>query len=104
MTLPNDHPHREPGQRGLGTGLLIGLAFHAFGLLLALGSLSVMSQIGLFALLWPFIAIVVISVIVMATAGAHHERRRIAGGVLIISAAVWLIIIGPCVGLVYSIP
>ncbi|OJU40639.1 MAG: hypothetical protein BGN97_01285 [Microbacterium sp. 69-10] len=104
MTLPSDHPRREPGQRGIGTGLLIGLGFHALGLVLAVASLGMMMQFGVFSILWPFIAIAVISVIVMATAGSHAQRRRIAGGVLIISAAVWLIIIGPCIGLVYSIP
>jgi len=50
---------------------------------------------GIFIMLLPFIVLLVGPALLMIS----WKWRRFATGMLIISAAVWLIIIGPCLGL-----
>nr|BFF10112.1 hypothetical protein GCM10025699_14150 [Microbacterium flavescens] len=49
----------------------------------------------IWGLLWPFILVPVLAGLLMFS----QRWRRFATGVLIVSAATWLIVIGPCLGL-----
>jgi hypothetical protein len=48
---------------------------------------------GILVLLWPFLLIAVAAIVMMF----FRATRPYATGVLIIAAAMWLVIIGPCI-------
>ncbi|BDZ40493.1 hypothetical protein [Microbacterium suwonense] len=65
-----------------------------FGIVLMFSSLGALGGVGgMFGLLWPFLLIAVASIAMMFFA----KTRSYATGILIIAAAMWLVIIGPCI-------
>jgi len=74
-------------------GAGVGIAFVAYfvGLVLFMGTVSAIP----YALLklWPFILIAVLAALLLFS----RRWRRFATGMLIVSAALWIIVIGPCV-------
>ncbi|MDT0158278.1 hypothetical protein Q9R19_11630 [Microbacterium sp. ARD32] len=106
---PGSHPapgwQQHPGfpaRKGLsfgarlGLGVAIGVVAHVVCLVLLF---AIAAQFGLFAGLTPFILLAVASVVGMF----FRVTRPWATGVLIIAAAAWLIVLGPCIALIYSI-
>ena len=71
----------------------VGIAFVAYfvGVVLVMGTASAIPYPLL--KLWPFILIVVLSALLLFS----KKWRRFATGMLIVSAALWIIVIGPCV-------
>ena len=97
MSSTPEIPEKRPP---LWAGILTGLGLQILGLVAMLLLLTVSFSIqtgmgGIFILLAPFIVLLVGPALLMIS----WRWRRFATGVLIISAAVWLIIIGPCLGL-----
>jgi hypothetical protein len=92
-------PKRPP----LWAGLLVGFALQLVGLFVTLALLTVTFSMsgsgGIFLLLLPFIVLLVGPALLMIS----WRWRRFAAGMLIISAAVWLIVIGPCLGLALGV-
>ncbi|MFE6997224.1 hypothetical protein ACFVAE_14765 [Microbacterium sp. NPDC057659] len=85
---------RKPGP-GMGAGFGIGCAAYVLGIPIMLASLSATAAAGALGVLWPFIVILVISALLMIS----ERTRRVGAGMLIASAAAWIIVIGPCIGL-----
>lgn len=85
-------------------GIAIGIGAHVIGAFLMLTTLSSIGSVqgpnsvvlSMLILLWPFIAIAVIAGLMMI----NPRSRGCATGILIVSAALWLIVIGPCIGLI----
>jgi hypothetical protein len=80
--------------------VLTGLGAQVVGVVAMIMLLSVMFSVaygswGVFVLLLPFIVLLIGPALLMLS----WHWRRFATGMLIVSAAVWLIIIGPCLGL-----
>ena len=97
MSSTPDQPEKRPP---LWAGILTGLLLQLLGVVVMVGLLTVsmsnQTQMGgILILLSPFIVLLVGPALLMIS----WRWRRFATGVLIISAAVWLIIIGPCLGL-----
>jgi hypothetical protein len=92
---PPTGPKRPP----LWAGLLSGVGLQIAGLVVMLMLLSVTFSLSgngaVFIMLLPFIVLLVGPALLMIS----WRWRRFATGVLIISAATWLVIIGPCLGL-----
>jgi hypothetical protein len=84
-------------------GLLSGVGLQIAGLVVMLMLLSVAYAVpgngAVVIMLLPFIVLLVGPALLMIS----WKWRRFATGVLIISAAVWLIIIGPCLGLAMGV-
>lgn len=99
--FPQD-PYAAP-RKGMsfGAGLGIGLAI-GFGANLVAGILMVISlglpmmQVGPIGILWPFLLAALVPLVMMFFA----KTRSFATGMLIMCAAVWLIVIGPCILLI----
>lgn len=79
----------------MGAGFGIGCAAYVLGIPIMLASLTATAAAGFFGILWPFILIVVVSALLMFS----ERTRRVGAGMLIASAAAWIIVIGPCIGL-----
>lgn len=77
---------------GVGAGAGIGCGAHVLALFVAMGLLSVGGVTGFFV---PFVLIAVAAIVMMF----FPKTRRFATGVLIIVAAVWIIVLGPCLGM-----
>lgn len=77
---------------GVGAGAGIGCGAHVLALFVAMGLLSVGGVTGF---LVPFVLIAVAAIVMMF----FPKTRRFATGVLIIVAAVWIIVLGPCLGM-----
>ena len=91
-------PRGDPPQRSFGGGLAagVGIGCGAFvaGALVILATLGmVASTVGFF---WPFILIAIIAIVMMF----FRRTRPIATGMLIVTAAMWIIVIGPCLALI----
>ena|SRR5690606_2286581 len=79
---------------GLGIGLAIGVVAHILGIVAMFASLNILNgNGGVLTLLWPFLLIAVAAIVMMF----FRPTRSYATGILIISAAMWLVIIGPCI-------
>ena len=76
----------------MGAGAGIGCGAHVLALFVAMGLLSVGGVTGF---LVPFVLIAVAAIVMMF----FTKTRRFATGVLIIVAAVWIIVLGPCLGM-----
>lgn len=76
----------------MGAGAGIGCGAHVLALFVAMGLLSVGGVTGF---LVPFVLIAVAAIVMMF----FPKTRRFATGVLIIVAAVWIIVLGPCLGM-----
>ena len=83
----------QPLGVGAGAGIGCGLHFVAFFFGLLLLSAGGGSGIGFFI---PFMVIAVGAIVMMF----FPQTRKLATGMLIIVAAAWLIVLGPCLGLV----
>lgn len=96
---PDDAPPPAPAaptkSPGMGAGFGLGCAAYVLGVPIMLASASAMAAAGAFGVLWPFILIAVVSALLMIS----ERTRRVGTGMLIASAAAWIIVIGPCVGL-----
>ncbi|GAA5203470.1 hypothetical protein [Microbacterium jejuense] len=94
-------PPASPKRPPVWAGLLAGVGLQIAGLIVMVMLLTVSFSIstpgywGIVILLLPFIVLLIGPALLMIS----WRWRRFATGVLIISAAVWLIIIGPCLGL-----
>ena len=77
-------------------GAGVGIAFVAYfvGLILVMGTISAIP----YPLLkvWPFILITVLAALLLFS----KRWRRFATGMLIVSAALWVVVIGPCYPLI----
>lgn len=82
---------------GIGTGTGINVLAHGLGFFLMILTVNDITDgdPGLLAYLWPYLTIGVVGIVMMFFA----KTRSIGTGILIVSAALWLIIIGPCVAL-----
>jgi hypothetical protein len=80
---------------GVWAGVGTGCGLHVIGIILMFTLLSVVGSI--WGWLAPFIAIPVIAGALMFS----RTWRRFATGILIVSAAAWIVVIGPCIGLAY---
>lgn len=81
---------------GLGIGIAIGAVAHLIGIFAMFASLdAVNSDAGLLMLLWPFVLIMLAAAVMMF----FRVTRSYATGILIVAAALWLVIIGPCIAL-----
>ncbi|MFC7788789.1 hypothetical protein ACU045_07370 [Microbacterium sp. MAHUQ-60] len=79
---------------GLGIGIAIGIVAHVLGIVAMFAVLSTMNgDAGIIGLVWPFLLIAIAAVVMMF----FRATRPYATGVLIIAAAMWLVIIGPCI-------
>jgi hypothetical protein len=79
---------------GLGIGIAIGVVAHILGIIAMFASANVLNGSGgILALLWPFLLIAVAAIVMMF----FRPTRSYATGILIIAAAMWLVIIGPCI-------
>lgn len=84
----------------LGIGLGIGVVAHVLGVGLMFASLEPLNGFGgVFGLLWPFVLIALAAGVMMF----FRATRPFATGILIIAAAMWLVVIGPCVLLITSL-
>jgi len=83
----------EPGRPGVGIGIATGCGLQVLGAVLFLATIGVIGSI--WGLVWPFVLITVLAGALMFS----RRWRRFATGVLIVSAASWLIVIGPCIGM-----
>lgn len=82
-----------------GIGLQIVDVVLMFMLLAVASSITVEGDWGIVIMLLPFIVVLVGSALLMIS----WYWRRFALGVLIVSAAVWIILIGPCLGLLMGV-
>ncbi|MGB3374876.1 MAG: hypothetical protein WBA87_07035, partial [Microbacterium sp.] len=81
---------------GLGIGIAIGVVAHVLGVVAMFASLSVVNgDGGVLVLLWPFLLIAIAAIVMMF----FRPTRSFATGILIIAAAMWLVIIGPCIAI-----
>ena len=87
---PDAPPERGPG---VGAGIGIGFVLQLAGVVLFLLTLFVIPYPVL--MLWPFILITV----GFAALLFSKKWRRFATGVLIVAAAMWIVVIGPCYGI-----
>jgi hypothetical protein len=79
---------------GLGIGLAIGVVAHVLGVLAMFAVLGTMNgDAGIIGLVWPFLLIAVAAIVMMF----FRTTRSYATGIPIIAAAMWLVIIGPCI-------
>ena len=83
-------PEKRPG---VGAGIGIGFVLQIAGVVLFLLTLFVIPYPVL--MLWPFILITV----GFAALLFSRKWRRFATGVLIVAAAMWIVVIGPCYGI-----
>ena len=84
-------PEKEPGPPpGVGAGIATGFGLQFLGLIL-FQSTALAIPYPLLKL-WPFILITVLAVLLLFS----KKWRRFAAGVLIVSAAIWIVVIGPC--------
>ena len=88
---PSAPPVRGPG---VGAGIGIGFVLQLAGVVLFLLTLFVIPYPVL--MLWPFILITV----GFAALLFSKKWRSFATGVLIVAAAMWIVVIGPCYGLI----
>lgn len=100
----NDAPSRPPGP-GIGLGVSAGLGLFVLGLALFFATGSLMpSGNGLFGgptflvPFWPFVVIPLLTALLYFL----PKWRRFATGVLIIFAAMWIVLVGPCIALIAS--
>lgn len=95
-------PAREGKRPAVWVGILSGIGLQIVGVVLMFLLLAVSSSFTgagdgvVFFLLLPFIVLLVGSALLMIS----WYWRRFALGVLIVSTAVWITLIGPCLGLV----
>jgi hypothetical protein len=76
---------------GLGTGIATGCGLQVLGVVVVFGTLAYVGSI--WGILWPFIIITVLAGLLMIS----RRWRRFATGVLIVTAAMWIVVLGPCV-------
>jgi hypothetical protein len=74
-------------------GLLAGCGMQILGLVIFMTMVTLTTN--LFGALWGFMLFTVAAIALMFS----KRWRRFATGILIISAATWIIVIGPCLGL-----
>ncbi len=86
-------PAPKDGRPGMGVGVATGCGLQVLAAILFFATLAL--AFNFFGALWPFIVITVGAALLMIS----RRWRRFATGVLIVSAATWIIVIGPCVGL-----
>jgi len=83
----------------LAIGIGIGLAAHVVGVAAVFALAPILSEmsdvLGPMTVLWPFVLIAVVGIVLMF----FVRPRPYATGILIAAAAMWLIIIGPCIAL-----
>jgi hypothetical protein len=87
---PADAPSKPPG---VWLGLLAGCGMQILGLVIFMTMVTLTTN--LFGALWGFMLFTVAAIALMFS----KRWRRFATGILIISAATWIIVIGPCLGL-----
>lgn len=79
---------------GLGIGIAIGIVAHVLGVVAMFASAGAAGGAGgILVMLWPFLLIAVAAGVMMF----FRATRSYATGTLIIAAAMWLVIIGPCI-------
>jgi len=88
-------PEKEPGPPpGVGAGIATGVGLQFLGLIV-FQSTALAIPYPLLKL-WPFILITVLAALLLFS----KRWRRFATGILIVSAAIWIIVIGPCYPLI----
>ena len=98
-------PGRDGKRPAVWMGVLAGIGLQIvdvvlmFMLLAVASSITVEGDWGIVIMLSPFIVVLVGSALLMIS----WYWRRFAVGVLIVSAAVWIILIGPCLGLLMGV-
>ncbi|WP_188666772.1 hypothetical protein [Tersicoccus solisilvae] len=82
---------------GVGIGVGIGCGAMVLATVIGLVTLSAIATVlpGPIGFLWPFIAILVVGVVMMFS----PRTRPIATGILIVTLVFSIVVIGPCVGL-----
>ncbi len=88
-------PAPEPAKTGPGVwaGVGTGCGLQILGVLIFLALIG--TGTSLFGWLWPFIAIPAAAAVLLI----FKNLRRFATGILIVSAAMWIIVLGPCLAL-----
>ncbi len=83
----------------LAIGLGIGFAAHLLGVFAMLATMNALSDLGFLAAVWPFVLIALATIVMMF----FPRTRPFATGMLILAATLWLVIIGPCVVILFSL-
>ncbi|KRC61077.1 hypothetical protein ASE14_09035 [Agromyces sp. Root81] len=77
---------------GIGLGAVTGCGAYLLAVVIGLALLTISNVIGFFI---PSVVVVVAAVALMF----FPKWRRFATGILIVSAAMWIIVLGPCLGM-----
>ncbi|MGX1934247.1 hypothetical protein [Microbacterium resistens] len=91
-------PPPPPAPAGLsvgaarGIGATAGCLAHFLGFALMMATLSAAAWMGLFAMVWPYVLILLVSALLLI----RPSTRPYAVGALIVAAASWIVLIGPC--------
>ncbi|GAA1798979.1 hypothetical protein [Agromyces neolithicus] len=90
----------EPGLStgaGIGIGVGIGCGAHVIALLLLLATLVVGGALSPspLGLIWPFVLVALVAIVMLF----WKKTRGVAIGMLIVGAAAWIIVLGPCLGM-----
>lgn len=90
-------PPAEPGAKddrpGVGPGVATGCGLQVLAVIVFFLTSGYVG--GILGILWPFILITVAAALLMIS----KRWRRFATGALIVSAAMWIVVIGPCIAL-----
>ncbi|REJ07818.1 hypothetical protein DY023_02300 [Microbacterium bovistercoris] len=87
----------EKSGPGIGAGVGIGCGAHVLGFLLFMATGSLLPYTwGAVKFVWPFVLVLILSVALLIV----PRTRRIGAGMTIVAAAAWIIVIGPCIGLI----
>lgn len=91
-------PGAAPAKTGPGVwaGVATGCGLQVLGVLIFLSLIGVGTN--LFGWLWPFIVIPAAAALLLI----FKSWRRFATGILIVSAAMWIVVLGPCLALLTS--
>jgi len=88
-------PAAPGGPPGIGPGIATGCGLHVLALTLMVFGLGAFSALGF---VWPFVLVALAAAVLMF----WKPWRRFATGILIVAAAMWLVFIGPCLGILVS--
>ncbi|MFF2495503.1 hypothetical protein [Agromyces sp. NPDC058064] len=82
---------------GIGIGVGIGCGAHVVAFILLLATLMLGGMFGstLIGIIWPFVVVAVVAIVMLF----WKRTRGIAIGMLIVAAAAWIVVLGPCLGI-----
>lgn len=82
---------------GIGIGVGIGCGAHVVAFILLLATLMLGGMFGstLIGIIWPFVVVAIVAIVMLF----WKRTRGIAIGMLIVAAAAWIVVLGPCLGM-----